>query len=130
MLSKSRDFCAPKAWTKCKKEDLGGKKTVLKQKKNGVRASFLFLFLVAMLNTESGLRFSAVQNWLLIKKERNSETFSFWQIYDWKGSVLYQVQLSCKIYWSEKLKKCMCKKYGNMQHNILASILSQSNWSS
>ena len=129
MLSKSRDFCAPKAWTKCKKEDLGGKKTVLKQKKNGVRASFLFLFLVAMLNTESGLRFSAVQNWLLIKKERNSETFSFWHMI---GRVQFYVRFNFRAKFVEvkSWKKCMCKKHGNMQHIILASFLSQSNWSS
>ena len=90
MLSKSRDLCAPKAGKKCKREDVGSKKPVLEQKKMDYM-HFLFLLLLAMLSTKSGLRFSVVQNWLLIKKERNSETFSFRQIHDWKGSILCQV---------------------------------------
>ena len=54
------------------KKKFRGQKASFETEKNGLQAFVLFLFLLAMLSTESGLRFSGAQNWLLIKKR---ETF-------------------------------------------------------
>ena len=98
MLSKSRDLCAPKAWKKCKKEDVGSKKPVLEQKKIDYKHFVVSAFAS---NVEYWMWFKIFSCPKLVayKKERNSETFSFWQIHNWKGSILCQGQLC------EKLKK-------------------------
>ena len=76
--AKELAFLCPKSLKgMLKRRFRGQKKNSFGAEKNGLQAFFFFLFLLAMLSTESGLRSSAVQNWLLIKKERNSETFSF-----------------------------------------------------
>ena len=103
-IKESGSLC-PKSLKEMYKRRFRGQKNSFGAGKNGLQAFFLFLFLLAMLSTDGGLRFSAVQKWLLFKKERNSKAFSFWQIHDWRDSILRQVQLSCKICWSEKLKK-------------------------
>ena len=123
MLSKSRDFCAPKAWKKCKKVDLGGKKEDFKH--------FFFFVSIFASNVEywKWLKIFSCPELVAYKKR-----VSFWNIFfltdSWlegfnsmSGSTFAQNLLK----WKAE-KKCMCKKY--LQHNILVSFLSQSNWSS
>ena len=80
-----------------------------------------------MLSNESGLKLQLSSTVYLKKKSLILKYFPSNRFMIGRVQFYVRFNFHAKFVEMKSWKKCMCNKYGNLQHNILASLLSKNN---